>query len=367
MISSRAAGAVELTPVNPYLRVMKPARHLLASVATLAIASASHGGPPSLYGVMFRTGSQTSGLGPWLFDVDPGTGASTNGRQLNVNIAVGIAIDPATGAMYGLTDQLGRINNQSGTGGKNLIFRVDIPTGQCTAVGQLDPADTSSTGALAVYEGDLDFHPQTGVLWGVTTRVDFARLFTVDLATGRGTIVADVVPGAGIQFDMSAIAFDGAGQLWALDTRYPTQPGPARIYRLNAATGAIEQIFTTTVSLGTVGGLAFDPRTGALLVADGDFGGTAKLYRYDFAALDLVLVGRTGVAIGNSSGFSGLAFAPWSAPCTGDLDGNGEVGAPDLAALLGAWGSSGTADLDGDGSVGSPDIALLLGAWGACP
>ena len=63
----------------------------------------------------------------------------------------------------------------------------------------------------------------------------------------------------------------------------------------------------------------------------------------------------------------GLEFAPWSPPCAGDLDGNGEVGATDLAALLAAWGSSGAADLDGDGSVGSPDIALLLGAWGTCP
>jgi YVTN family beta-propeller protein len=47
----------------------------------------------------------------------------------------------------------------------------------------------------------------------------------------------------------------------------------------------------------------------------------------------------------------------------GDLNGDGLVGAPDLAILLGAWGSSGPADLDGSGDVGAPDIALLLGAW----
>lgn len=340
---------------------------IVSILATLALASAAHAVPPSMYGVMFRTGSQTSGLGPWLFDVNADTGAATNGRQMNVNIAVGIAINPATGVMYGLTDQLGRINNTPGTGGKNLVFRVDAATAVCTAVGQLDPADTSSTGALAVYEGDLDFHPQTGVLWGVTTRVDFARLFTVDLATGRGTIVADIVPGAGVQFDVSSIAFDAAGALWALDTRYPSQPGPARIYRVNPTTGAIEQTFSTTVALGTVGGLAFDPRNSALLVADGDFGGTAKLYRYDFTLGDLVVVGNTGVAVGNSSGFAGIEFTPWNPPCTGDLDANGEVGAPDLAALLAAWGSAGDADLDHDGAVGSSDIAVLLGAWGACP
>jgi len=55
-------------------------------------------------------------------------------------------------------------------------------------------------------------------------------------------------------------------------------------------------------------------------------------------------------------------------PCPADLDGSGDVGAADLAALLGAWGAtSGAADLNGDGDVGAADLAALLGAWGACP
>jgi hypothetical protein len=53
--------------------------------------------------------------------------------------------------------------------------------------------------------------------------------------------------------------------------------------------------------------------------------------------------------------------------CPGDLDGDGAVGASDLASLLGAWGSGpGPADLDGNGVVGAGDLAALLGAWGAC-
>ena len=57
----------------------------------------------------------------------------------------------------------------------------------------------------------------------------------------------------------------------------------------------------------------------------------------------------------------------------GDIDGNGSVGAPDIAALLNAWGAvpiassadprAPDADLDGDGVVGAPDIAILLGSW----
>ena len=51
-----------------------------------------------------------------------------------------------------------------------------------------------------------------------------------------------------------------------------------------------------------------------------------------------------------------------------DLNGDGVVGAPDLALLLGSWGPCSdlccNADLDQSGAVGAPDIALLLGSWG---
>jgi hypothetical protein len=52
--------------------------------------------------------------------------------------------------------------------------------------------------------------------------------------------------------------------------------------------------------------------------------------------------------------------------CTGDLDGNQQVDAADLALLLGAWGGSGAADLDGSGTVDAADLAIMLGAFGGC-
>ena len=51
--------------------------------------------------------------------------------------------------------------------------------------------------------------------------------------------------------------------------------------------------------------------------------------------------------------------------CTGDLDGDGSVGAADLAAVLNAWGTP-AADLDGDGDTDAADLAAVLGAWGPC-
>jgi hypothetical protein len=61
-----------------------------------------------------------------------------------------------------------------------------------------------------------------------------------------------------------------------------------------------------------------------------------------------------------------VAIAWWMPPTAdpADLDGDGAVGAADLAILLGQWGGPGSGDLDGDGSVGAADLAVLLGAWG---
>jgi len=46
-----------------------------------------------------------------------------------------------------------------------------------------------------------------------------------------------------------------------------------------------------------------------------------------------------------------------------DLNGDGTVGAEDLAVLVGAWGEPGTGDINLDGTVDASDLALLLGAW----
>ncbi len=55
--------------------------------------------------------------------------------------------------------------------------------------------------------------------------------------------------------------------------------------------------------------------------------------------------------------------------CPQDLDGDGSVGAFDLAILLGSWGpcEGCAADFNGDDDVNAADLAQLLGAWGMCP
>ncbi len=67
--------------------------------------------------------------------------------------------------------------------------------------------------------------------------------------------------------------------------------------------------------------------------------------------------------------FARFQFSPGDCLCPIDLDGDGAVGAGDLAQLLGAWGPNlwDPADFNGDGVVDALDLATLLGNWGACP
>ncbi|GMU80534.1 MAG: hypothetical protein AMXMBFR47_04050 [Planctomycetota bacterium] len=70
---------------------------------------------------------------------------------------------------------------------------------------------------------------------------------------------------------------------------------------------------------------------------------------------------------GNDVAFSLISGG--APPCPGDLDGDGQVGLSDLAALLSNFGTPGGAtpdqgDLDGDGDVDLSDLAILLGAFG---
>ena len=69
-----------------------------------------------------------------------------------------------------------------------------------------------------------------------------------------------------------------------------------------------------------------------------------------------------------ADGVTSVNFARYGceSQCPSDLDGSGDVGASDLAVLLGQWGTAGSADLDHDGDVGSSDLAILLGDWGTC-
>lgn len=84
------------------------------------------------------------------------------------------------------------------------------------------------------------------------------------------------------------------------------------------------------------------------------------------AAVDIADDGRIAADVVIGAGLDGPHRIALLTPCAAaDLDCDGDIGAGDLAILLGAWGECAEcpADIDGDGTVGAPDLALLLGAW----
>ncbi len=64
-----------------------------------------------------------------------------------------------------------------------------------------------------------------------------------------------------------------------------------------------------------------------------------------------------------------LLRAGESEVCSADINGDGLVGASDLAFVLGSWGpcEGCPTDFNGDGVVDAFDLAQVLGAWGMCP
>jgi hypothetical protein len=83
----------------------------------------------------------------------------------------------------------------------------------------------------------------------------------------------------------------------------------------------------------------------------------------DNGVLDLCDIADGGSDDDNNDGI------PDECALSGDLDGDGSVGAFDLALLLGSWGPCDDcddcpADLNGDCAVGPADLAILLGNWG---
>ena len=61
-------------------------------------------------------------------------------------------------------------------------------------------------------------------------------------------------------------------------------------------------------------------------------------------------------------------FLKFCVSCTGDVDGDLNVGINDFLAVLAAWGPCNDcyADVDDSGAVDIIDFLIVLGAWGSC-
>jgi DNA-binding beta-propeller fold protein YncE len=182
--------------------------------------------------------------------------------------------------MYGLTASAGTQQNS--------LVQINHLTGAGTVVG--------STGLSTIFEGDLAFNPTNGSLYGIgSISGSNVQLFQINVATGAATVIGNTPTVA----DYSALAFNSAGVLFAIDTG---AAGNSILSIMNPLTAGIISSITMNVNLGSTAGLTFDYATGTAYVADGN-GGTNLLYTLDTTTGIATSIG----ALGNSD-IAGLAF-----------------------------------------------------------
>ena len=248
--------------------------------AALLICASGTGRPAfaSLLGVDFSGN---------LFDVDEATGAAANSRSTGISNIAGIA-DSSSGTLFGLST--------FASSPADSLFRINPTSGASALVG--------TTGLSEIFHGGLAFNPVTGVLYGIQnlSTTNTLQLFTLNTTTGAASIVGAIntVNETG---NLASLAIDKAGNLYVLDTNN------SDLLLVNKANGAVLSSVTLSRSLGFTAGMAFDPVTGVLYVADGNVNGTNDLYTLNPASGLLSLVGATGI----SDGIAGLAFTPTSA------------------------------------------------------
>ena len=217
-----------------------------------------------------------------LYDINPLTGIATNPRDTGIENLAGISFSP-NGVLYGLTT-FGVLAPP------NSLFTIEPGTGASTLIGP--------TGLSSIFEGDLDFDPQSGILYAIQSVPTGPQrdLFTINTETGAATTVGSISDSG----DLSAMAFSDSGTLYVLDT------ATELLLTVDPSTASLLTSVPLSLSLGPTAGMDFDPDTGELYVADGSTDGTNSLYTLDITTGELTLIGSTGL----TSGLSGLEFVP---------------------------------------------------------
>jgi DNA-binding beta-propeller fold protein YncE len=280
---------------------MRSVRRLLPIAAVLALLPAP---APAvrLVGVSF-----TDGL---VYDVAATTGAATNPRSVVVYndecpAPPGCAVEHSSGieiladgsflfAPVETANQLkSHLVNAGGIGTALVFGPSSVPLGQ------------------QIGEGDLALDPLTGDLYafGLTNLTIPFLLLRIEPGANGWADPTTTVVGPLSTGDVSAMAFDAAGTLYAIDT---DADALVTIDPTNAHTlGSV----ALSESLGALAGMDFDPATGTLWVADGGTGGRDALFTLDPATGVLDEVGPLGLA----NGLSGLAVPEPDATAAGIL------------------------------------------------
>lgn len=192
---------------------------------------------------------------------------------------------------------------------------IPVPLGEATVSALVAAQAAPAIGTLTAVKGGYTF----------AVAVPVVVSLTVDLL---GTPVADGVPTPGVLPLTGTLLVDGDALV--LDATFSNSASQTQ--PVGQAFDAIPLALPTVIPAGATANLLMAGTVSEVTVASG-------------LSADLSAVGlrRTNPA---------------------DLNGDGLVGAADLAIMLDAWGGTGPADLNGDGVVGAADLSILLDAWG---
>jgi len=127
------------------------------------------------------------------------------------------------------------------SGGPSSLVSIDPATGIVTSIGL-----TGISGPI----GGIAFHPDTGVLYGVTSGLNSAELVTIAPGTGVATPVGFAF-GIYSPIEMSSLEFDAEGRLIA-------GGDDGNLYEIDPATG-LATLIGPLASVGKVSGLSMRP------------------------------------------------------------------------------------------------------------
>jgi hypothetical protein len=258
---------------------MAPKKHLgltlaLAGLCVL-VSPAAFG---DLYGIEYDTG--------YLYSISPADASMTYIGSTGLVSGLGSLeyYVNDSGQLYGFT---------CGDAAAARLYSINPSTAEAMEIGPL--------GLNFVYEGGLAFSP-AGIAYGVNANnVATPQLFTIDLDTGAGTVVATL---SGGQRDVGGLAWRSDGMLVGLERVSNA------LVEIDPATGATSVIATLNPDyVGAVGGMAAMGDTGYFACGNtySSIPGSNALYSFDLYTGDYQFIGGFAPTV-TGIGISGLAI-----------------------------------------------------------
>lgn len=277
-------------------------------IALAMLVGGGSAGAVQLVGTSFADGM--------LYDVDAMTGAAGNARQIAVypcdtpceespvavTYVAGIEVSPAAPASFRIVTTLSNVANP------NTVMAGALAD-PLVGFGFATPPLAAQIG-----EGDLALAPDGADLYAIGLTQTTAPYLLLRITSSEVQVVGQI----GFS-DVSGLAFDAAGTLYALDT------GADTLLVLDPDDASTLASTPLSEPLGAVAGMDFDSTSGVLYVADGGTGGQDALFTLDVETGVLTGIGALGLA----NGLSGLAVVP--------EPGAFPLGAAGIVALV-AWG-----------------------------